>query len=936
MFKNNLKKKIWLIILLIILFVTSICVTNANRDRVSSVNYGADIHNPLNVSILLNNVGSGTKIKIPYSNFFDYASFSSLWCTIPKLEHSIKIRHTTSSPNDNVTCKINIEITSSDIKNYVKNYLENDYNWSLVTWEEDAILNSITYWLVDQYEVKLKTMTDSNWGSLPSYTSSFPIYNLEYNYTVWWSNPDSLPACSDWEDNDWDWHIDYLHDTWCVSQDDISEEEPIFSPSHTLPEVDLGVISINDKAMGDSTKIIMMADIQRLWSYIPLWKILVTKNWSNNWSEIWIKEVVATVMNKEWTAPLSDNCIYRWTYNSSDIKKKGDYLPVYINDSCTEIQKAWEYKLSYQFVDEAWYSLNEKIYNLIVIPWDIELSQSTFNISWTNVLADTTEFYNLKMKFKDKYGNIIKNREVINNIIKLDDNIKINELTNTTWASFINLPYSKTTDSNWEINDLKISSYNYSWNKLKLKLIFNKFKAFTDSSDTDSSDGYVTKNWTTNYTINETVWFKPLITNVQLLTWANWQVLQLWQDIQFKLKVKNVSSSKNIENVKIKYIPKIYNKFWSDITNKFNITVSTGDFEDNTKKVLYTWLNIDFNSTILSNWWDLWTINGGSGSAYNFKIRVEFKDGVETPEVKLGWYLWIKYDINNSVQWIKTAVSKYKVNSNITLKYWWVYVKWMYSNAAKWLYELARKWNLWSMQFSSVSNNSFQIKTITFNNIVKKITQETMDIHNLTSVINGTISWKYKNNGDITINGWNINWKSLIFADWWNIYIKWNIRKTNNDDILTILSIKGNSWNKGKIIIDPSVTNIDAVIITEWWIFSFDNMSDVLKSVMGKKNDKLKNQLVIYWFILSQNNTIWWSIKMNWTYVLPWWKETNSFYTAWVYDLNYLRRYHKDFNKWRTAIDPITSRELDESKYWTYPTIIIYDNYIRSSKPYGF
>lgn len=109
-------------------------------------------------------------------------------------------------------------------------------------------------------------------------------------------------------------------------------------------------------------------------------------------------------------------------------------------------------------------------------------------------------------------------------------------------------------------------------------------------------------------------------------------------------------------------------------------------------------------------------------------------------------------------------------------------------------------------------------------------------------------------------NGIEVSWQKNLIVKWWNLYIKSDIYNKDKNSLLVIvvqrdLNKRKNGWN---VYIDPSVTNIDAVIISEWSILSFNWTSVVTTS------SSLKNQLLIYWSIATRNSiwenkTVYWS-----------------------------------------------------------------------------
>ena len=409
--------------------------------------------------------------------------------------------------------------------------------------------------------------------------------------------------------------------------------------------------------------------------------------------------------------------------------------------------------------------------------------------------------------------------------------------------------------------------------------------------------------------------------------------------INFKFNVQNYNSLEPLKNSHIQLVFKVYDKNGRDITSDMEIIPSTGyetklanllnwnfSFGDLSKNALYTGL---------------------------VKIRIEPKN-YKYQEVYLAWSWYITYDLLGP-DGVKTIKDKINWHSTLKLKYWGVYVVWLFTNSVKWLYEVLRNSsnNSWMSNSSEKQINELKLKT--YNRIIRNVTKIVSSISKNTSEIdNGVINGIYYNKGgDITISSNSqVKWKSLIYANWWNVIIKWNIKK--KWWILTIVAKSDTSWKWWHIYIAKNVTNIDAILVADKWIFPLwakedeDNWNHgyMLDVVKWNKNSELNNQLLIYGMVISRWNTVWWSIKIDGKYVLPGGKEipwtTVNFYHAAISDLNYLRRYHYSFNPGEAACKPTDNNydpscsKLATSKYGTYPVIIRYDPAINTLKPYGF
>ena len=128
-----------------------------------------------------------------------------------------------------------------------------------------------------------------------------------------------------------------------------------------------------------------------------------------------------------------------------------------------------------------------------------------------------------------------------------------------------------------------------------------------------------------------------------------------------------------------------------------------------------------------------------------------------------------------------------------------------------------------------------------------------------------------------------VQWKKTIIVKWWNIYINADIYNKNNNSILVLVAKrdstnKKNWWN---IYINPNVTNIDAILVSDWSIINY-NWSDVVTS----KNE-LRRQLYIYWSTFTKN-LIWWDYNPYWSdWYIKYWKQSTNWKEK--YDLTQLR-----------------------------------------------
>jgi hypothetical protein len=163
-----------------------------------------------------------------------------------------------------------------------------------------------------------------------------------------------------------------------------------------------------------------------------------------------------------------------------------------------------------------------------------------------------------------------------------------------------------------------------------------------------------------------------------------------------------------------------------------------------------------------------------------------------------------------------------------------------------------------------------------------------------------------------------VTWQKLLYIKWWNIYIDSDIYNNSETSQLVIIvkreSINNiNWWN---IYINPNVTNIDATLIADWSIISFD-WTNILNAV--DNTDSLRKQLLIYWSI-STKNTFWEDKAIYWTdsYISNWWLELDN---IWTYNLAKLRSFQTMLN------DDV---DINDSCSWTNSIVARWNTWIET------
>ncbi len=204
------------------------------------------------------------------------------------------------------------------------------------------------------------------------------------------------------------------------------------------------------------------------------------------------------------------------------------------------------------------------------------------------------------------------------------------------------------------------------------------------------------------------------------------------------------------------------------------------------------------------------------------------------------------------------------------------------------------------------------------------------DLNNVSGVLNNCtikLNWEtisfIKWNLDIECSNDNTcilnNTKRTIVVQDGSTYIKSNITTFGKNSQLLIGTI-ANTWLKnisipdnsllsrdattiGWTFIDPSVTNIDSFIVSQWPIVSYDDG----KVFMTPTDTDLKNQLHIYGSTLSLNTIGWykWATNDKDDSKCPYIIQNCNQKTAFIFDLVHLRKYSLEGTQaWSSLLSP--------------------------------
>lgn len=310
-------------------------------------------------------------------------------------------------------------------------------------------------------------------------------------------------------------------------------------------------------------------------------------------------------------------------------------------------------------------------------------------------------------------------------------------------------------------------------------------------------------------------------------------------------------------------------------------------------------------------WWDFPIKSTDSYYCPESKKLKIVLDWITTKKLTLNW-LWN----SNTLTWIIDARwNKKEIATSELFSSNKISINWVVSlKTTSWAVN-----ELWNLAWDSSINNKFVVieskvewKMAKFNQVINKnivkltkwisVIKNNMQLNSISDNIY-YYNFEWENALDINNNKWKIlplwswvsapieiDWEKTLILKWWNLYIKSNIyNKNDKNSILTIIvkRDKTNRRNWWNIYIDPNVTNIDAILIADWSILSYD-WSSILNSSVQSDVNKLRKQLLIYGS-LSTKNTIWDNTAIYWTddYIKNWWTSSPSK----LYNLQNLRTF---------------------------------------------
>jgi len=340
---------------------------------------------------------------------------------------------------------------------------------------------------------------------------------------------------------------------------------------------------------------------------------------------------------------------------------------------------------------------------------------------------------------------------------------------------------------------------------------------------------------------NENSFKKPVAWNLSIIEW--WTTPEIWKNQKYKVWLVELPSVLSFSDWKLNIadntiIDTTSWHFW----NTFNLI--NNDFNDNISTYLgFSW-SIDADSNIL-NWVKLKTNNLYLSYKLWTKLVKYYLDdfwldwcNVETLWLKVIWTL--QWDWKSDLTWQGSNfsdLSKSELRSKIRSN-WYILIKWLRKNIV--------------------------------------------------------VNWIKYVEWDVSIS-WDIIWYETLIVKNWNVFITWDLNTSWKKFWIIVLKDNFNtktdynkSWN---VYVNKNVEKINAIIYADWWFISAKSNKSLYSDV------ELNKLLTLNWTLFTRN-TIWWAVKWNSNYTLPWWQITTNFDLAKLYDLNYTRMVDNNCSSW--------------------------------------
>jgi hypothetical protein len=627
--------------------------------------------------------------------------------------------------------------------------------------------------------------------------------------------------------------------------------------------------------------------------------------------------------------------------------------------------------------DAAWNIMSPlPTFTYYVYAWDIDLTKST--VAWTNNFDDETADWSektLTVTLNDAYNNKIipvylSNWTTLKRSVSLklnyDNSLRLNQFDNT-WVWVTLTKFDSNSHYNSSLNN-NVTDTTTITEKTNIDWIYNlKFKVYSPTSNSNWSTETRAKWW---FKINNIIW--TVLDNPidKTISWAS--------NIDFKFKPVyyiditwdlSPSWSWFVEWTTQSWTLIVTKNLWVAPTNSelyFVQSWTTLNYFDWAGLVndTWTWTMSDITASSSSIWtsfltW-LWDITKKIATLFtlnNYDWNWDWVwDWFVDDITDLRLYQYIRYVIepawaNKTVIYLAWILNELNTNSFETLKIYWI------TNIS----DDKQKDLLADQDAKDIQNLAWDITKASLKKDIRKRAINTIKFIDTTGINLAAIgditndSWNTTNNWWISLwnilyyqYSWSDAWKNAVIDDsslltgkktlivrWWNVRIKSNIINSASSDILWIIVLKDDDWNWGKLYIDSTVDQVNAVIYSDksiiWYNEYYDNWytwanEDIIKHEVdwNINTNILDNQLYIYWSVFSENTI--WASRLS-PPVCPFWTTvqgiTCNSVEAQKYDFNYLRTWLGSNPKY--TWDPVT---------WdNYPVVIKYNSSIQSGPP---
>ena len=550
--------------------------------------------------------------------------------------------------------------------------------------------------------------------------------------------------------------------------------------------------------------------------------------WKVWWVDLWVSKIKVTLKENDIT-------LWKVDYNLSSTKNTTwefehiNNLEIKDSDWNIITKRSWNYQLVFSF-----FNGTQQIWTyeepLLIIP-NNDFITSWNIIPWNNkIFANNRDSLNICQNITDSYWNTLsKNYWILNkNKVNITDWIYLNQITNI-----------------WKAISVKNVTFNNSQICFDItsKAPWNKFISFTLKIPQHNENDNQTLKWTNKIfsnieTLNKIEFKKPVTWKIQVQTsnWNwNWRP-KIWKEQKYKIWLTNIWNLANYSNWKLNFSE-------SDVSNMVDWHFWKS----------FWWIQNNFGSNLDNYLWFSWSIDANNNILSAVKLWLD--------NLIISYNLWwknIKYALNNFwINWYDVSTLWLKVIWNL-------------------------KWD-WKSNITWQNNNFSDLSKWKLRWIIRK---------NWFKLIRWLSSWEVVNwvkyiDWENIVIWWDDLWFETLIVKNWNVIINWDLNSSNKK--LWIIVLKDNylinsdynkKWN---IYINKNVLLINAIIYADWALRSADsNWNSYIDS-------KLWNKLIFNWSLFTRN-TIWWAVKANSKYLLPWWKWTTDFDLAQIYDLNYIRK----------------------------------------------